>query len=184
MSKLIDLTGEKYGRLTVIKRVSDGKNKHPRWLCKCDCGNETTVSGSNLMNNSTKSCGCLRRELGKKHGREQNLEYGFANMRAAIRSYKKNAEKRGIKYNITEEQFKEITQRDCYYCGAKPSNSFEQPKSNGAYIYNGMDRINSTKGYTIDNVVPCCRACNQAKSNYTIEEFKDWVLRVYVKLWK
>lgn len=62
MSKIIDLTGMRFGRLTVIER--NGKNKcgDARWLCKCDCGNTTSVIGSKLRTGWTKSCGCLQRE--------------------------------------------------------------------------------------------------------------------------
>lgn len=57
-----DLTGQRFGRLTVIK-LYDGpdnrKFKTTRWLCKCDCGNETVAETGNLMNGHTQSCGCL-----------------------------------------------------------------------------------------------------------------------------
>lgn len=62
MQKLIDLTEQIFDRLTVIKRVDDDKYGHPRWLCKCNCGNQKVVSGYNLKNGSTKSCGCLCKE--------------------------------------------------------------------------------------------------------------------------
>ena len=60
-TKLIDLTGQKFGRLTVVERhgVKDG---HAAWLCKCDCGNTTVVNGRNLRNGRTTSCGCLHKE--------------------------------------------------------------------------------------------------------------------------
>ena len=50
---------------------------------------------------------------------------------------------------------------------------------NGIYIYNGIDRIDNNKGYTIDNIVPCCHICNQAKSSFTLQEFQDWIEKVY-----
>ena len=61
-----DLIGQRFGRLTVIKR--EGKDKHNRatWLCKCDCGNEKVVNSNNLRNGSTTSCGCLKREMAIK----------------------------------------------------------------------------------------------------------------------
>lgn len=59
--------GNKYGKLTVIKRV-DNINKGARWLCQCECGNTCEVNGINLRNGSVKSCGCLRREIGQKNG--------------------------------------------------------------------------------------------------------------------
>lgn len=51
-----------------------------------------------------------------------------------------------------------------------------------AYINNGIDRIDNNKGYTIDNVVPCCKMCNQAKNDYTLQEFQDWVEKIYNKM--
>lgn len=53
----IDITGQRFGRLTAIKKV-----KVASWLCKCDCGNEVIVPYSNLANGTQKSCGCWRRE--------------------------------------------------------------------------------------------------------------------------
>jgi len=48
----------------------------------------------------------------------------------------------------------------------------------GNLIYNGVDRIDSTKGYIKDNLVPCCEICNKAKSNLDIEIFLNWVNRI------
>lgn len=61
MGKLIDLTGQKRGRLTVIERSGTAASGHALWLCKCDCGNTYVVS-SNQLGSGTKSCGCLQRE--------------------------------------------------------------------------------------------------------------------------
>jgi len=179
MSNLIDLTGKRFGRLIVIERSGSDKRGNSMWLCKCDCGTEKVIRGEKLNSGQTKSCGCLMRELiGRK------LPFGIANMRAKIRAYKKRAKARGLKYNLTEEQFAEITQKNCYYCGAKPNNISKDSKSYGEYIYNGIDRIDSNKGYTIDNVVPCCKICNIAKGVLTMQEFREWVIRIYNNLKK
>lgn len=64
--KLIDLTGQRFGRLTVIEKTVPYKSNGThatRWLCQCDCGRKTAVTGGNLKRGYTKSCGCLRREL-------------------------------------------------------------------------------------------------------------------------
>ena len=55
--KALELEGKRFGDLTVIHRVSGGSSK---WLCKCDCGKETTVYGTNLMRGLTTSCGCKK----------------------------------------------------------------------------------------------------------------------------
>ena len=65
--KLIDLTGQRFGRWTVLKRgpdyVSyDGRHKMARWYCKCDCGNIHLVSAASLKQGTSVSCGCYRRE--------------------------------------------------------------------------------------------------------------------------
>lgn len=59
MSLVKDLTGQRFGRLTVIKRVPS-KNNNARWLCQCDCGNVTEVLGTTLRRGESKSCGCYR----------------------------------------------------------------------------------------------------------------------------
>lgn len=62
MGKVIDLTGKRFGKLTVIKKHNQDKWGGWNWLCRCDCGNETVVSGGHLRGLKTKSCGCSRKE--------------------------------------------------------------------------------------------------------------------------
>lgn len=62
MSNFRDLTGQRFGELVAIQRVANGKGRQTRWLCRCDCGNESVVFASNLVHGMTKSCGCTRIE--------------------------------------------------------------------------------------------------------------------------
>ena len=66
MGKFVDLTGQRFGRLVVIKLLTSKGTKRLKWLCKCDCGNECVVLGHNLVGGHTKSCGCLRKEKTRK----------------------------------------------------------------------------------------------------------------------
>lgn len=59
IKKFIDLSGQKFGNLTVLSCTNRGR--HSSWLCRCDCGNEKVVASSALMGNRTKSCGCRRK---------------------------------------------------------------------------------------------------------------------------
>ena len=59
MGRCVDLTGQKFGKLTVIKRVEDDSEAHIKWLCECECGNFITTRGTSLRSGITKSCGCL-----------------------------------------------------------------------------------------------------------------------------
>lgn len=61
--RLIDLTGQRFTRLTVVERAPNN-GKQPAWLCRCDCGEMTTVQGGNLRDGNVQSCGCLRRPHG------------------------------------------------------------------------------------------------------------------------
>lgn len=72
MPPLIDLTGQRFGRLTVIKRAPNGNCGNTRWECKCDCGKTTYSDSKQLRRGITQSCGCYHKELcgdqHRKHG--------------------------------------------------------------------------------------------------------------------
>lgn len=51
-------------------------------------------------------------------------------------------------------------------------------RSNGFYVFNGLDRVDNKVGYTLDNVVPACKICNHAKVDMSYDEFMEWVARV------
>lgn len=57
-----DLTGKRFGRLTAIRLDEERTNKDAYWICRCDCGNETSVYAQSLKNGKTKSCGCIEKE--------------------------------------------------------------------------------------------------------------------------
>ena len=61
MSKIRGLTGQTFGKLTVVSFAGSSNRGKATWLCKCECGNEKTVAGGNLTSGRTKSCGCITR---------------------------------------------------------------------------------------------------------------------------
>lgn len=74
---LIDMTGRKYGRLTVLERTEDyiyTGGSDVRWLCECECGNKVKVVGSHLRSGMTKSCGCLQKEKSAENGRSTLID--------------------------------------------------------------------------------------------------------------
>jgi hypothetical protein len=79
--KAYDLNGMRFGRLTVLARAGWGGGKHrmPAWLCRCACGGEKVVTGSNLKQSQTESCGCLQSESerNRTHGLTDSPEYGI-----------------------------------------------------------------------------------------------------------
>lgn len=72
MGKFIDLTGQKFGRLTVIERA-ENKGGKVRWLCRCECGNKKIIQGASLKSGHTTSCGCLRGEKLKEQWKDEDF---------------------------------------------------------------------------------------------------------------
>lgn len=75
--------------------------------------------------------------------------------------YKKRAEKKGLEFSITEEEFDEITKNPCIYCNKRKAKCHR----------NGIDRYDNNIGYTIENCVSCCFGCNTMKWNFTYDQF-------------
>jgi hypothetical protein len=75
MPPFIDLTDRRFGRLTVLRRIGTTSYGQPQWLCRCDCGKETTPMGNSLRSGLTTSCGCLRLETVTEHGETGSPEF-------------------------------------------------------------------------------------------------------------
>ena len=167
MVGLIDITGNQYGRLTVIERADGDKCGRTQWVCRCECGNTTVVHSNHLRSSATKSCGCLKRECDKARA----MPEGNAAMRALYRHYKRNAKHRSLCWELTEEQFKTLTSLPCHYCGTEPQQVTKYERYNGNYVYNGLDRKDNEEGYSLGNIVPCCSGCNYLKFSKSYGEF-------------
>lgn len=106
--------------------------------------------------------------------------------------YKSHDRRMNRENNIPICHFYELTQLNCFYCNGAPQNktSVSNPncsdirRNSSIFIYNGIDRIDSSKGHTLDNSVTSCFTCNRMKSNYEISGFIDWVTKIYTNLHK
>lgn len=183
--KRTDLTGRKYDRLIVLKFSRYGETLKGRrrayWLCQCSCGNEVEVEVCRLKM-GLRSCGCLMTEIGIKTTKVlndayyQHMESGEADFNRLLNSYKQRAKRKNLDFSLTKDQFKAFTSRDCYYCGSSPTQGLpKNPSPNGAYLHNGIDRVESSNGYSPDNCVSCCKVCNRAKNTMSITDFEKWL---------
>ena len=99
-----------------------------------------------------------------------------------ISVYRHSAKKRGYCFELTREQFAELTKQNCWYCGVKPSQIKHEDRRKslhrGFYLYNGIDRMDNNQGYTEANCIPCCSRCNKMKGILSGEDFIGQVRRI------
>jgi hypothetical protein len=177
MSACKDRTGQRFSRWVAIERVGNGKNGRVRWRCRCDCGVTRNVLVCSLVNKTSRSCGCLNREV---NAARHAIYKGMASRNRLTYQYKASAKKRGFQWTLTNEEAHQIFESNCYYCGTSPKQIFKAKECNGSYVYNGIDRVDTSRGYTLDNCVPCCWTCNCAKRKMSSVQFLAWIRSVYV----
>ena len=139
MSELKDLTGIKFGRLTVIERIGTNDRGEATWLCKCDCGKSKITYGSNLRKGRTKSCGCLNSDIARnrflKHGQRFTRLYDiWRNMRYRCNDvHNKDYGGRGI--SVCEEWDKSFLsfQEWAYKNGYSKNLTIDRIDNNGNY---------------------------------------------------
>lgn len=173
-SRIIDLTGQRFGRLTVLSLSH--VNVFAYWNCICSCGTKLVACSTRLKRKKRKniqSCGCVCSEQ--------------TGMRAITTSYRKMAIARGYPFLLSIEQVEKIVLSPCGYCGGLPANKKKTKNRNEIYhiIYNGIDRLDNSLGYTPENVIPCCKWCNIAKRERSLFEFKQWAQQIsqYLDKW-
>lgn len=185
--KVKDLVGQRFGRLFVVARAGSyvekktGRKLCATWEVVCDCGRHVTRKTYRLTSGISESCGCLPKELA---GQTNRLPNNGAARNLNLKHYKDSATKRGFVWALSDQQFDSITALNCHYCGIVPTQICRVAAVNGRkffpqIVYNGIDRVDNTRGYAPDNVVPCCKVCNRAKDVMPLEEFLAWVGRVY-----
>lgn len=183
MQKL-NLTNQKFHRLTVLT-FSHKYKKEQIWNCICDCGKRLTVQSNNLRSGNTKSCGCLHLafcnsekniNLMKNNGKKLKLPNNESATRLTFNVYRKNAEKRNLPFELTYEEFKQLIFKNCIYCNSKPLNIRKFRSS--IIKYNGVDRKNNKLGYKTENCVTCCKICNRAKSDMTLEDWNEYLFNL------
>lgn len=175
IGRLIDLTGRRFGHLTVIERAGyDESNKHLFWKCQCDCGAEFVAGGDGIRSGSTTSCGCHRRYVsrtkGYKHGQTHTRLYRvWAKMKQRCcdpndKDYKYYGA-RGI--NVCEEWM-------------ESKNFFDWALSHGYEDNLTIERLDNYKGYCPDNCAFIKREdqCKNQRNTLIIEiDGEKWTLR-------
>lgn len=163
-----DITGQRNGTWTVVRWIGKG-----RWAVRCDCGSERVIEYNEwLRGDGIRRCPCTKRPT------YNQLPPGEAGFNALWQHYNRQKGDRGIAFELTREQFRMLVTMDCAYCGTEPA-QVKRTGSGDEFTYNGIDRIDPSKGYTWDNCNPCCKYCNFAKNNFPLDVWLDHIKRIY-----
>ena len=159
MPKINDLVGQRFGRRVVLNRAAKYRDGRYKWTVRCDCGHVTDV----LVQTIKRSPTCL--QCAHKGPRPYRRVKPFQTVFRALMRHRHAV-------RLTYDQFVEFTKiPECHYCGATLQWTAHRRLGQG-YPTN-LDRKDSAKPYTVDNVVVCCPRCNKAKNN--LFTYAEWV---------
>lgn len=179
MRTYTDLAGKKFHKLLVIKVSGKARNGMVKWLCQCDCGNETSYTYDHLTrkNNPVKSCGCHRKKM-KGPNHPQWTGYGEISggwwQSHVLREYSKNGHKRPkVAVTITIEEAWNLFLQQGRKCALSGIPIFIETTEGTTA---SLDRIDSSRGYELGNVQWTHKHINFMKytheQNYFIEMCK------------
>ncbi len=155
MGKCKNLSGQRFGRLTVIER-SGSRGEKPLWKCQCDCGNITYVISYSLTSGATRSCGCIRKNSNHTPRKKDRLYVIWSGMK-------------GRCYNAGNSSSKWYLEKGITVCEEWKNNfsAFKEWALDNGYDYSKsrkeqqIDRIDNSKGYSPDN----CRFVSSAENS-------------------
>lgn len=169
--KTFDLTGQRFGELTVTSFSHREQTSEIRgrliWNCTDDQGNTRTASTAELRGNRVNKVYLL-----------EDVKEVVA--RDIMTKYRNSAKTRKYKFELTFQEFKIFIYKNCEYCGSEPKNKIKSGRMDGSWVlYNGVDRKNNKEGYSTDNCVTCCRTCNRAKYFLGMDVWLDYLKGIY-----
>lgn len=194
--RMEDRIGERHNRL-IITGLAYRNNSKAYVMAECDCGKSSISPLPSVLSGYTKSCGCLAKEKSKvnalkmsdaKRGKPGHRLKDFKHtMITTLISASRNAAKSHkpfpVEFSLTREEYVKLINGKCYYCGEErvDTKKFENKRARqglaphfGKYLKCvGIDRVDSSKGYVSNNVVPCCAKCNRMKMDLAQKDFID-----------
>ena len=168
MSKCTDISGQKFGRLTVVKFYSMDKTKRSLWECLCSCGRTKICRRSSLVCGNNISCGCANREPSIEGELVGNMpQWYYSRM-------KYRAKKKKIEFNITMSYLNSIYTGKCALSGLDLVLSKTKYINKETITTASIDRIDSSKGYIEGNVQWIHKDINSMKMNIDQDKFIEY----------
>jgi len=161
--------GEKYNKLTVIKKAPNNKYNKTCFLCQCECGQQTIVQNSNLVFDRIRSCGCLSKFYGNKH----KCWRGYGDISISLFNKIKTTLKRKTKtlsFDITIQEAWELFLRQDKKCQLSGLDIYF-PKKHGGEFTASLDRIDSNLGYISGNIQWVYKDINKMKWDFGQDYF-------------
>ncbi len=167
MRKILELKGRKFGKLFVLGFSHLDKQRHKAiWHVQCECGNKFTLDSHTIKReNGVRQCNSCRLEQLWEGNRRVD-----AALTHLLAMYRNQARRSKRAFELSQEQFRQLTSSLCFYTGRAPS-QIAKSRASGTYVYNGIDRKDNRKGYTPRNCVACCGIVNRMKGTMSAEEF-------------
>jgi hypothetical protein len=172
-----DITGQRFNKLTAVRYAGKDARGNSQWYCVCECGGEKYTTLSNLKYNNTRSCGCDKAAIIEKMADARRIEK--SSLIHLYRKYNQGAKTRNYVFDITLDEFEQLTSGYCAYCGAEPNREARTNGKQPLYVYNGIDRIDNSIGYVLNNCVPCCGRCNWMKADLSVDDFLTHITKIY-----
>lgn len=178
MRTYTDLTGKKFNKLTVVKISGKARNGMVKWLCNCECGNETSYTYDHLTRskNPVKSCGCHRKRMkGPNHPQWTGHEgiSGTWWQDHVLREIR--GKRHRVPVTFTIEQGWDLLVKQNFKCALSGLTIYLDSKEGNTA---SLDRIDSSKGYEVGNVQWTHKHVNFMKFTHTTEYFIDLCKRV------
>lgn len=184
--------GTRVGNVIIVEyldKIRKGSRFWYYYKYLCDCGRTGTSTRHTLIQSTKRNkycCNQCRKDklaVWAKKTCTRYLDPVEGKCATLFSNYRSKCKIKGWNFNLTFNEFKILVQSNCHYCDLAPNKyRLDRAKSRAGIsriYFNGIDRLDSSKGYELINVVPCCEDCNKAKRNLSYTQFLDLVKRIY-----
>ena len=166
--------GTIFNKVRVIDFAYSAKSRAYYFTECMTCGTESTRRIDHIKTNP-EYCNFCKEKMTAKPKVESVINTIYS-------GYRTNANSRNISFELTKDSFTKLISQTCFYCGQEPIESQFSKSTNRTetkFMHNGVDRLDSKVGYTIENCVPCCSMCNLMKNKFSAEDFLSKIEQIY-----